>query len=247
LRLAENTGGAGGFHEGVKRGYELGYDWLWLMDDDAEPYLDSLFLLEPFFERPEIVALANAVVKPNGEFAVDHRGITDFSSVFPVILKTIDLSCYRDDEVEIDLASFVGLLVRKNAVEKVGFPEKKYFIHCDDVEYCLRLLMVGKLLLIPESKIKHKEASNIGSKRISFEKLWLKYYLRRNLISLSKHYSKNKFKLYFGILKFLTKGIGGIILFDDQKLRRIKFTISMVLDGLTDTFDNEKPKKILYK
>ena len=32
VRMHENTGGAGGFYEGVKRGYEKGYDWLWLMD-----------------------------------------------------------------------------------------------------------------------------------------------------------------------------------------------------------------------
>jgi len=42
VRLPENTGGAGGFHEGVKRGYEKGYDWLWLMDDDALPEKSSL-------------------------------------------------------------------------------------------------------------------------------------------------------------------------------------------------------------
>ncbi|MEN3014688.1 MAG: glycosyltransferase, partial [bacterium] len=37
IRMHENTGGAGGFHEGLKRAYEKGYDWFWLMDDDVEP------------------------------------------------------------------------------------------------------------------------------------------------------------------------------------------------------------------
>lgn len=37
VRMHENTGGAGRFYEGVKRGYERGYDWLWLMDDDTIP------------------------------------------------------------------------------------------------------------------------------------------------------------------------------------------------------------------
>ncbi|MGC9001313.1 MAG: hypothetical protein ACP5J2_10155, partial [Caldisericum sp.] len=37
VRMHENTGGAGGFHEGVKRAYERGYDWLWLMDDNTIP------------------------------------------------------------------------------------------------------------------------------------------------------------------------------------------------------------------
>jgi len=53
VRLPENTGGAGGFHEGVKRGYKKGYDWLWLMDDDAiaqkntlEELMDANYILK---------------------------------------------------------------------------------------------------------------------------------------------------------------------------------------------------------
>ncbi len=42
VRMNENTGGAGGFYEGVKRGYEKGFDWLWLMDDDVEPINTAL-------------------------------------------------------------------------------------------------------------------------------------------------------------------------------------------------------------
>ena len=37
LRMNENTGGSGGFHEGLKRAYLEGADWIWLMDDDIEP------------------------------------------------------------------------------------------------------------------------------------------------------------------------------------------------------------------
>src|SRR5258708_30897142 len=33
VRLPVNTGSAGGFHEGMRRAYEAGYDWLWLLDD----------------------------------------------------------------------------------------------------------------------------------------------------------------------------------------------------------------------
>lgn len=37
LRLPENQGSAGGFHEGMNRAYEEGWDWIWIMDDDALP------------------------------------------------------------------------------------------------------------------------------------------------------------------------------------------------------------------
>ncbi len=52
IRMDKNTGGAGGFHEGIKRGYKAGYDWLWLMDDDTIPSSEALSLLvsSPFFK-----------------------------------------------------------------------------------------------------------------------------------------------------------------------------------------------------
>src|SRR5260221_2165012 len=42
IRLPANSGSAGGFHEGMRRAYESGYDWLWLMDDDGCPAPDRL-------------------------------------------------------------------------------------------------------------------------------------------------------------------------------------------------------------
>ena len=41
----ENIGSAGGFYTGIKLAYEAGYDWIWIMDDDAIPRLNCLELL----------------------------------------------------------------------------------------------------------------------------------------------------------------------------------------------------------
>ncbi len=35
-RLETNTGGSGGFSEGMHTAYELGSEWIWMMDDDVE-------------------------------------------------------------------------------------------------------------------------------------------------------------------------------------------------------------------
>jgi len=247
VRMNENTGGAGGFYEGVKRGYERGYEWLWIMDDDAEPYNDSLEKLESYFLDQNIVALANSVIKPNGDYDLKHRGLADFKEMFPNIQQPIPLEYYQKSTVKIHTASFVGLLIKSSAIKLIGFPIKDFFIHNDDIEYCLRLMQIGELLLIPSSKIKHKEASNTNTKRIEYKKLWLKYYGRRNLIILANKYSQNKSKFYYKIFISTIKSIIGILLLDDHKIKRIKFTISSILDGLNNRLDNDKPKKILYK
>src|SRR5256885_7130786 len=42
LALPTNEGGAGGFHEGMRRAYEDGAEWMWLTDDDTIPRADAL-------------------------------------------------------------------------------------------------------------------------------------------------------------------------------------------------------------
>ena len=41
-RSSVNSGGSGGFHEGVKIAYQMKYDYLWMMDDDVFPEQNCL-------------------------------------------------------------------------------------------------------------------------------------------------------------------------------------------------------------
>jgi len=256
VRMHENTGGAGGFYEGVKRAYENGYDWLWLMDDDAEPKENALKKLTKYFDKENIAALACSVILPNGEICYNHRGFIDLANIYPLIQKPLQKEKYKESVEEIDMASFVGILVNREAIAKIGYPKKEFFIHHDDVEYCIRLRKVGKILLISDSVIVHKEAAKKGiykkflwkkSLRIPYEKLWLSYYGVRNLTWLGKKYGSNKFNFYSGLIKSYLRKVIGILLFDDNKLKRIKFFTNAYLDGLKGNFDNKKPKKLLYK
>jgi GT2 family glycosyltransferase len=254
IRLPENTGGAGGFYEGVKRGYEKGYDWLWLMDDDSEPKKDALEILSFYFNLENVSALS--CLQLDKEMRIDHphRGYFNFKNVFSGIVKSFDETEINKDFVEIDHSSFVGLLIKRSSISKIGYPKKEFFIHYDDVEYCIRLRKEGKILLIPKSVIIHKEANRGEGKsflgkvsyRKSFEKFWLTYYGIRNLTWLGKQYSENKLLFYFQMIKSMIRPVVGIILFDDYKLKRIKLILNAYIAGLKGDFDNNKPKKILY-
>jgi len=256
VRMNSNIGGAGGFYEGVKRAYQKGYDWLWLMDDDAEPRSDALKELANYFGDDKISALAGTVTLPDGSICFSHRGTIDFSETFPLLQKPLKPGNYNKPYVDIDMASFVGILINRKAIEKVGYPKKEFFIHHDDVEYCIRLRQVGRILLIPSSIIVHKEAAkDIGVQKtflgrksvcIPYEKLWIRYYGNRNIIWLGKKYSTRKVRFYLSIFKNVVRSIIKILIYDDNKMKRIRFVINYCLDGLKGRFDNEKPKKILY-
>jgi len=259
VRLYKNTGCSGGFYEGVKRAYEKGYDWIFLMDDDAELIKDSLEILVRYLNLPDAVALTCLKVDEKGNVLYYHKGYFYFEGIFKHIVRPINDSDYKNkDFVEIDFASFVGILVNSHAIKTIGFPDKRFFIYHDDVEYCIRLRSVGKIYLIPNSIIIHKEnlkkkglieKSFLGRKiyRLPYNESWRTYYVERNLTYLRKMYSKSRIKFIGWLLTQYLRLFVVIILFDDHKLRRIWLITSAYIDGLKGMFDNEKPKKILYR
>lgn len=262
IRLPENTGGAGGFHAGVKYGYEAGYDWLWLMDDDAAPEADALEKLINYCHEPDVSALANLKLDLAGDILHPHIGFferknnqNDFD--FDVeIHKKVEKELIENNQVlEIAFSSFVGLLVSKKAIEQVGFPNRDFFIRGDDLEYCLRLNTAGKILLVTDSVILHKEAADqtevmrnfLGkaSYRTRYSRIWLTYFETRNAIWLRKNYA-NRTKFYLRTLKNYCRSLVAIMLFDDRKLKRLRFLTEAYQDGFKGYFDNNKPK-LLYE
>ena len=72
IRMNKNIGGSGGFHEGIKKAYEKGYDWIWIMDDDAEPEKTALEEMMEYKNCKELVALTPLKVETNGEILYQH-------------------------------------------------------------------------------------------------------------------------------------------------------------------------------
>ena len=256
FRLPTNTGGAGGFHEGVKRAFSDGYDWLWLMDDDAEPLPDSLEgLLRHAVDGT--AALANLKVSPDGSPQYIHRGFFDFSSSGRVV-RPITEDDLKEEILEIDHASFVGILINSDSVRRIGFPRKEFFLHFDDVEYCLRLRSTGKVILVTGSLILHKEASSSGNLTkslfgmeipvVPYDKLWLRYYGVRNSTWLRRKETGGG-RLFMFMLRAVPLSVAAQIMagiVTEKPLRRARFVLSAYIDGLRGRFDNEKPLKILY-
>jgi rhamnopyranosyl-N-acetylglucosaminyl-diphospho-decaprenol beta-1,3/1,4-galactofuranosyltransferase len=257
-RLDTNSGGAGGFYFGVKYALENSYDYVWLMDDDAEPELNALELLIKNIDDKKYSAYAPKTLIGTKETHIlstfGHRGIFDYKNCLPAFQKGINLKEYEKDKCEIEMASFVGILIPISSIKKIGLPEKRFFIHHDDTEYSLRLATIGKILMINDSLIYHKEKRQeekierkfLGFKknRIKFERLWLKYFGLRNSVFIAFKYGKG-YKRYFLAFKLYFDLIKDILLYDDEKWIRLVFATNSFFDGLRGHFDNEKPSKIL--
>jgi len=258
LRMPNNLGGAGGFFAGMDFAEQAGYDGLWLMDDDAKPASDALAQLLAHWNEPELLALAGAV-SDGDALALTHRGHFDFrfNRVFPLVHRPVPEHLYAQETLDIDMASFVGLLVRTDAIRQTGLPRKEFFLHNDDAEYCIRLRKHGRILLVPASKITHKQVGQNGapnskwlffsSARPRYDRLWLYYYHLRNVTWVGKTYHTSWPRFFSAVLNSWLRAVTSVLLFDrDHKWRRMRFLSSAYLDGLRGVFDNAKPRRILY-
>lgn len=250
VRLPENTGGAGGFHHGVKRGHEKGFDWVWLMDDDAEPFRDCLFLLLKsinMIKNHNIGVIAPVVINENGDICKHCRALIDINK-FPSVVSYLGPEYYISDRpLRITHASFVGPLISKNIINRIGYPDKNFFIYYDDLEYSIRINNFANIYLIPKAYIIHKERKSNTWVNKSF--LWIKrkrtnileyifsYFDKRNLVYVHKKYNSNNFK-NLDIIIYLIKSTIAIILLDDHKLLRLNVLWSAYLDGLFCNFRN---------
>lgn len=158
LALAVNEGGAGGFHEGMRRAHAAGAEWMWLMDDDTIPAADALAELLGAPARLGSVSpptlLASKVVWRDGgvhpmNFPTPER--TRMARVVDGAMR--GLMPFR-------AATFVSLLVHRRAVDRHGLPLKHFFIWSDDIEYTSRAVLKGDLgYLVPTSVALHDTAT----------------------------------------------------------------------------------------
>jgi rhamnopyranosyl-N-acetylglucosaminyl-diphospho-decaprenol beta-1,3/1,4-galactofuranosyltransferase len=160
VRSSENTGGAGGFRAGMEVAYREGFAWIWLMDDDTEADSQALSSMLNYTSYPEVIAIANNQVYPD-------RTPLD-SNTKPMVLLADESRPYK----RLEFASFVGLLVSRSAIEKVGLPKAEFFIHCDDTEYCLRLIQDGNIAYAEDSVMVHK----VARKSAAIIRIWKIYF-----------------------------------------------------------------------
>jgi rhamnopyranosyl-N-acetylglucosaminyl-diphospho-decaprenol beta-1,3/1,4-galactofuranosyltransferase len=160
LPLRSNEGGAGGFHEGIKRAYATGAEWLWLMDDDTIATPDALAELLDAAERLELAASVDGVVEPAVLASrVVWRGGAVHPMNYPILERRrmeLVIAGATHGVAPIRGATFVSLLLRRRAVERHGLPLKHFFLWADDIEYTSRIVLAGEgAYFVPASVALH--------------------------------------------------------------------------------------------
>ncbi|MBX3359809.1 MAG: glycosyltransferase family 2 protein [Phycisphaeraceae bacterium] len=165
IRNSTNHGGCGGFNTGfawVERALNS-TDFVWLVDDDAELPPEALtHLTAAAASDPRIGLVGSRTVdisdrrttiettiyldRAKGRMGDDpppghpqHESHRRWVRQVGGLRGDLPFTGLRD----VDIVSACSLLARWSAVQKVGFWDWRYFIYCDDADWCLRFGRAG--------------------------------------------------------------------------------------------------------
>jgi GT2 family glycosyltransferase len=119
--------------------------------------------------------------------------------------------------LEVEAISGACMLVKRKALDDVGLWDEGYFLHCEDLDWCMRFRQKGwKILFVPAARINHALGACSRSRRVFVE--WHKHK------GMLRFYRKFFSQEYPGFMMWLvTAGVW---------LRFVMVTASIKLRGL---------------
>ncbi len=196
--LGKNTGSAGGFHEGVKMAYERGSEWIWLMDDDVTPRPDCLEKMKSYGHISKCIN-ANKVDPSNKEYEFMFEVIFDPSICRMTFMNNISFKNGKDFAF-VNVGCFEGMLIHRDIVAQIGFPDKRFFIYSDDTTYGFIASLYTNVIFVRDAYF---------DKKVSFKNTAtpiFSYYAIRNQFLLKEYLKKygiyNARLFYLGIALF---------------------------------------------
>lgn len=225
----ENLGSAGGFYTAIKMGYDMGFSWIWMMDDDGFPKEDALEKL--LDEEDAQLSLRNcAIVNKDDKQSFVWRTLH---------YKTLD-------EVNTRLIQnvahpFNGTLMHRKIVERVGLPEARLFLWGDETEFLYRIVRKNAIpfYTVKDSIHYHPATSFTIKTDWKYTSGWkMYYYVRNRYFVLKSKFSYSALLanvLYIGFLIVFSASI--LVFQKSDKFKKLGFIFWPAIDALRARFD----------
>jgi rhamnopyranosyl-N-acetylglucosaminyl-diphospho-decaprenol beta-1,3/1,4-galactofuranosyltransferase len=228
----QNVGSSGGFNTGINRAYELGYDWIWCMDDDGYPKED---------------ALENLLAADDGCLRLLNCAVIDKEDKKTFVWKTQQYKTL--DEVDCKIIEgighpFNGTMLHRRIIERAGTPKPKYFLWGDETEYYYRIVKQNEIPVCTVANSIHYHPSTAFSikKDWDYASGWKMYFYIRNRFHIHQTKFNNKALAMLHYSCFLVAFAGITVLFQKtDRFKKLNFIMWPVADAFRNNFDATPP------
>ncbi len=152
-----------------------------IADDDHILFLNPDCILEPgaisalvraVESAPDVGMAGGLLTNPDGTEQVGARravptpwrsfvrafGFSSLCNRYPRLFD--DFALHKrplpDHPVEVEAISGACMMVRRGVMEEIGLLDEGYFMHCEDLDWCMRIRQSGrKILFVPDARIVH--------------------------------------------------------------------------------------------
>lgn len=185
-RLGTNTGGSGGFSEGMRVAYELGSQWMWLMDDDVEVIPDGLARMGAW--APRFKSIQGRRYDYDGSpFYWQYRIAESLAIPIPFAPASFDESGYK----EMNSGCFEGMFIHRDIVRQIGLPDPRFFIYWDDQVYGWLASRVTTSVIVDEFVLRRTreiKQHDFGIRHMNASSDAYRYYIMRNRAYIKQYY-----------------------------------------------------------
>ena len=225
----ENIGSAGGFSTGIDWAFKNGYSWIWCMDDDGYPAPEALEKLLNAHDEKQL-RLLNCVV-------------VDKEDKDSLVWKTEQYTSLKQIDCELIHGKghlFNGTLLHRKIIERVGLPNKNFFLWGDETEYYYRITRTNNIPVATVASSIHYHPSTAFSlkKDWDFSASWKMYFYVRNRLAVHKAKFKSKAVAYVCYFSFILAFVGVIVFLQKTNRRKkLEFLVWPAKDALLSRFE----------
>ncbi len=202
-RNHENLGFAAGVNSVIARARG---DYLLFLNPDCLATPEAIEAMVSVMESAPRVGMAGCLIRnPDGseQPGCRRRVPTPWRTLLrvlrldrlPITRWGREASCYMDKSpmptqaIDVEAISGAFMLVRRAALDEVGLLDDGYFLHCEDLDWCMRFRHLGwRILFVPEVTITHFKGGCSQSCRLNVE--WHKH---RGMIRFYKKFFRHQY------------------------------------------------------
>ena len=207
LQNGVNKGFSGGYNRGMSHALLWGADYVLIINNDALAPDKKLLtsLLSSFEKNPKAAIVAPKIYfAPGFEFHKDRYkkedegkvvwfagGAFDWNNIMSIHrgIDEVDRGEYSG-EMEMDFATGCCFLISREALEKVGMFDERYFAYFEDGDLSKRIVDAGfKIIYNGDTSIYHKVSQSTGAGSVLTD-----YYLTRNRLIFGFKYARRRTK-----------------------------------------------------